>query len=271
MFQKKKIGAPPPILHARGAPGKRCYAIGDVHGCFDQLKSLFDEIEKDIRSRPPKPTFVVMLGDIIDRGPDSRRVIEFLRNYSSDLATLKCLSGNHEAALVEGVRRNRSMLSKWIAHGGLQCAMSYGALPSELIDKSDAEIETVLLQTIPEEHIRFLESFGDTIRFGDYLLVHAGLRPGVPLQQQSREDLHWIREEFLEVEYDHGFIIVHGHSIVPEPAIGLTKISIDTGAYAGGELTALGMEDEELWSVGVNAEGGRVIRFELKALVDVDN
>ena len=239
------------LAASRGAAGKRCYAIGDVHGCYDQLVQLFEEIDRDIQKRPSKPTFIIMLGDVIDRGPDSRKVIETLMSFSSDYADLKCVSGNHEAALLEGLRRNRSFLSKWIAHGGLQCAISYGVLPGELLEKSDAEIENVLLQTIPELHLRFLESFKDSVKFGDYLMVHAGLKPGVPIEQQSRDDLHWIREEFLEAEYDHGLVVVHGHSIVPRVKPTLTRIAIDTGAYQGGDLTALGIEDDKLWSIGV--------------------
>lgn len=233
------------LEQARGGEGKRCYVVGDIHGRHDLLQALLSEIESDMRGRPVKPTFLVSLGDVIDRGPASRKVIDTLIESNIQGLDIRCVSGNHESALIQGLTGKRSILPEWLRHGGLQCATSYGVYPHELKDKSALDIETILIQSIPKAHLTFMKAMSDTIRFGDYLLVHAGIRPGLTLSEQSRQDLHWIREDFLQSDALHEHVVVHGHSIVPQAELFLNRIALDTGAYRTGCLTAICLEEDE--------------------------
>ena len=112
---------------------------------------------------------------------------------------------------------------------------------------------------IPKEHVKFLESFDDSCRFGDYLFVHAGIRPGVELDQQRQSDLRWIRDPFLFDETDHGFVVVHGHTIRSEVEVRPNRIGIDTGAYRTGVLTALAIEGNESWLLDTRPTGEAVV------------
>lgn len=231
----------------RGAPGKRCYAIGDVHGRRDLLEVLFDKIASDMAGRESRETVLVLLGDVIDKGPDSRGVVDLLLKPLPFPARLICLKGNHEDTLVRGLRGETYLLTQWLKQGGLACARSYG-VDASLVDTQLLEvIEHNLAAAIPRAHLRFLESLADTVRFGDYLLVHAGLRPGVPLKDQTVEDLRWIRKPFLDSKADHGLMVVHGHSVTLEVEQRPNRIGIDTGAYTSGVLTALCLEDDQRW------------------------
>jgi serine/threonine protein phosphatase 1 len=230
----------------RGSPGKRCYAIGDVHGRLDLLDDLLRAIEADHQSRPRKEAIVVMMGDLIDRGPDSRGVVQRLKDRPPSFAKLYCILGNHEEALVRGLSGEGRLLPGWLEHGGYDCAKSYGVRIGDLFGRDEGYVEDALRDAVPEAHVRFLAGFVDSLRFGDYLLVHAGIRPGVPLSLQRGQDLRWIREEFLTSSADHGFVVVHGHTIAPDPEVRPNRIGVDTGAYKTGVLTALRIEDDEL-------------------------
>ena len=229
----------------KGPPGKRCYAIGDVHGRLDLLEGLFDIIRDHNKSRPKRQTTIVMLGDLIDRGPDSRGVIEFLRRPPEVGANLVCLKGNHEEMLLQGLSGNPDTLRKWVALGGDQCVKSYGIEPGSLLGQPADQVESILAAHIPLDHIEFLESFSDSARFGDFLLVHAGIRPGLPLNEQSPRDLRWIRKEFLTSDAQHEFLVVHGHSVTVDIEQRENRIGIDTGAYRSGLLTAVCIEDDQ--------------------------
>lgn len=229
----------------KGPAGKRCYAIGDVHGRLDLLKGLLSEIDSHNRARPPSKTTIVMLGDLIDRGPDSRGVIEFLRNAPDIGAGFVFLKGNHEEMLLRGLAGDPTTLTKWIALGGDQCVKSYGVEPGSLLGQSPETVESILASRIPLSHIRFLESFLDSARFGDFLLVHAGIRPGIPLEQQRPADMRWIRKEFLSSTVRHDYLVVHGHSVTIEVETHPNRIGIDTGAYRSGLLTAVCIEGDQ--------------------------
>ncbi|MEM9422697.1 MAG: metallophosphoesterase family protein [Pseudomonadota bacterium] len=227
-----------------GPDGKRVYAIGDVHGCYDELVTLCALIREDIAARPGRETSVVMLGDLIDRGPNSRGVIEFLTSNPFSPATMLTIRGNHEDILLKGLDGTPSLLKDWLQYGGTLCASSYG-IPAHTLSSMTAEqLEYTLLSKIPARHINFLRSSVDCIRFGDFFLVHAGVRPGIPLHKQAPQDLKWIRDDFLSSTANHGAVIVHGHSIVSEPTFLPNRIAIDTGAYQTGRLTALCIEGE---------------------------
>jgi serine/threonine protein phosphatase 1 len=229
----------------RGAAGKRCYAVGDVHGRLDLLETLFTQIAEHDAARPRRETTVVMLGDLIDRGPNSREVIERLMRPLPFPGRLICLKGNHEEMLGRGLGGEPQLLARWLEYGGRECARSYGLDVTLPITQSMEVLEHNLRSAIPDRHIRFLNSLPDTARFGDYLLVHAGVRPGTPLQDQLPGDLRWIRDGFLESGADHGFVVIHGHSIALRVEERVNRIGIDTGAYMTGILTAVWLEDSE--------------------------
>jgi serine/threonine protein phosphatase 1 len=230
-----------------GKPGARAYAVGDIHGRLDLLDRLLARIEADIAARPPKRTYIVFLGDLIDRGPDSAAVVERLRHYRPRHARPVFLAGNHEEVLLEILGGRGDVIADWTKFGGAECAASYGVDVDRMRRLPEEEALALLRAHVPRGHIEFLESFGDTFSFGDYLFVHAGIRPGVGLDDQERRDLRWIREPFLSDVKEHGFVVVHGHTIVPGVEERPNRIGIDTGAYRSGILTALAVEDEERW------------------------
>jgi serine/threonine protein phosphatase 1 len=236
---------------AKGRPrtprGRRAYAIGDVHGRLDLLMQLMAAIERDIEDRPQRKTSLIFLGDLIDRGPDSRGVIEYLRNFRHERLKPIFLGGNHEEVLLRLLNGERGILPSWLRYGGAQCLESYGFDPASLDVRSERASLAIIRDVIPQSHVTFIESFADTLRFGDYLFVHAGIRPGVDLSLQSQTDLRWIRSPFLEDQSDHGMIVVHGHTISNEVEVGPNRIGIDTGAYRTGRLSALALDGEERW------------------------
>ena len=230
-----------------GKEGARAYAVGDIHGRLDLLDDMLARIETDIRSRPPRRNFIIFLGDLVDRGPESAGVVERLRTYRPDFARTIFLSGNHEEVLLRLLAGETKILASWLRFGGAECARSYGIDPDSLSLVEEEAALQLLAAKVPREHAEFLESFADTFRFGDYLFVHAGIRPGIGLGEQDRHDLRWIRDPFLSDAKEHGFIVVHGHTIVERVEERPNRIAIDTGAYHSGVLTALAIEDEQRW------------------------
>ena len=197
--------------------------------------------------RPARKVLVVFVGDLIDRGPKSAQVVERLRKYKHPRVRPVFLLGNHEEVLLRILRGEADLITKWRWFGGSECLTSYGVDTARLNGMSDEDALEIVRNAIPERHVEFLESFDDSCRFGDYLFVHAGIRPGVDIDQQRQSDLRWIREPFLFDDTDHGFIVVHGHTIRPEVEIRPNRIGIDTGAYRTGVLTALAIEGPESW------------------------
>jgi serine/threonine protein phosphatase 1 len=230
-----------------GKAGARAYAIGDIHGRLDLLDLLLEQVEADIAKRPPRRNFVIFLGDLIDRGPDSAGVVERLLHYRPSYARPIFLAGNHEEVLLSMIAGEKGILPSWMKFGGVQCARSYGLDPDALrVLDEDAALQ-LLRAKVPRAHVEFLGSFADTFRFGDYLFVHAGIRPGIAVEEQDRHDLRWIREPFLSDAKAHGLIVVHGHTIVERVEERPNRIAIDTGAYHSGILTALAVEDDRRW------------------------
>ena len=220
--------------------GWRIYAIGDVHGCLDQLNRLLGAIEADLNQRPAK-AHLIFLGDIVDRGPDSAGVINRLLQGGLPGDQRTFLLGNHEEILLDCFDGNIETCGPWLQFGGLQTLESYGLSRAEIFDRVGA-LSDAMREVIPADHISFIRSFADYLQVGDYLFVHAGIRPEVSLDQQSAKDLRWIRDEFLDSPADHGMLVVHGHSIVPEIEVRLNRISVDTGCYRTGQLSALVLE-----------------------------
>jgi serine/threonine protein phosphatase 1 len=231
----------------RGLRGHRAYAVGDVHGRADLLDRILGEIEADIAKRPAKKTLLVFLGDLIDRGPSSAEVVETLRTYRRPGVHPVFLLGNHEEVLLRILGGEASLIDKWRWVGGAECLRSYGLDPERLTNVDESVALALVREAIPKEHADFLRSFVDTCSFGDYLFVHAGIRPGVALDDQRQADLRWIRNAFLNDDTDHGVIVVHGHTISRAVDEQPNRIGIDTGAYVNGVLTALAIEDSKRW------------------------
>lgn len=231
----------------RGADGARVYAVGDIHGRLDLLDEIIDQIARDSESRQPAKTFVVFLGDLIDRGPSSCGVVERLLHFKPEWATPIFLAGNHEEYLLRVLDGERGVLRDWMKFGGAECVRSYGIEPEGLDRLDETSAMRMVSAAVPPGHREFLRSFGDTFRFGGYLFVHAGIRPGVALEEQSKVDLRWIRDPFLADGKDHGYMVVHGHTIVDQVEERLNRIAIDTGAYRTGILTALAVEGAARW------------------------
>jgi serine/threonine protein phosphatase 1 len=225
--------------------GMRIYAVGDMHGCADLLFNLFTRIDEDLKARPTSVSVQVFLGDYIDRGPNSRQVIDLLiaRRQEHDIVLLK---GNHEDCALRFFN-DPTMLSAWKNIGGLSTIRSYGVPPPRGDDpRSLEELAAAFNHSMPDNHRRFLQGLALSFTCGDFFFVHAGVRPGIPLHEQSEQDLLWIREDFLLHEEYFGRVIVHGHTPAREPEICPNRVNIDTGAYATGRLTCLVLEDDQM-------------------------
>ncbi|MEO9130525.1 MAG: metallophosphoesterase family protein [Sphingomonas sp.] len=232
----------PRVWH--GPAGARAYAIGDVHGRLDLLARMLETIGRDKEQSASARTYLIVLGDIIDRGPDSRGVIELLMSLPDDRRTI-FLMGNHEEMMLRVLGGEPDAVHQWLTFGGYEFAQSYGVEVGRLASLSPADAANLIREKIPASHLAFIEGFADSFTFGDYLFVHAGVRPGRSLAEQDTHDLRWIREEFIEDDSDHGCMVVHGHTISAEPEERENRIGIDTGAYNSGVLTAVRIEGDQ--------------------------
>lgn len=246
-FFRRIFGGSSAVPPPRGAPNYRAYVVGDVHGRLDLLNQLIAKIEQDIEKRSSCQNLVVFLGDLIDRGPQSAGVIERLRQWEPRNGRVVVLCGNHEEVFLRVLAKEPGILADWLRFGGSDCLASYGLSPALVKGMGEVEALAEIAAAVPIEHKEFLNNLADTFAFGDYLFVHAGIRPGVALGGQTPKDLRWIRESFLEDLTDHGFVVVHGHTISPTAEEHVNRIAIDTGAYRSGLLTAVAIEGEERW------------------------
>jgi serine/threonine protein phosphatase 1 len=236
-------------LRFRTAPGwlprgRRVYAIGDVHGCKLQLVALHAAIEADLVARPSDAALLIHLGDYIDLGPDSAGVIELLAAGPPmpNVTTIN-LRGDHEHMLCQALAGDRAAATDWLWSGGRDALASWGIdadLPREAWEAA-----------LPPRHVAFLRNLVWSHREGDYLFVHAGIRPGVALARQARDDLLTIRQPFLWTEQDLGVVVVHGHSTNPAPVVAANRIGLDTGAGNGGKLTCAVLEDDRVGFMAV--------------------
>lgn len=230
--------------------GLRVYAIGDIHGRLDLLDDLLERIATDERGRcDGLETHYIFLGDLIDRGPDSRGVIERLLDLSKTVAHVRFLMGNHEQVFLRALEGDKRSLRFLDRIGGRETLNSYGITDEDYKTLGFEELAALAAERVPAEHVAFLAGFENMIMMGDYLFVHAGIRPGVSLEEQEHSDLYWIRDEFLSHKDSFGPIVVHGHSITSEIDLRANRIGIDTGAFASGKLTAIGLEGGERWFI----------------------
>ena len=220
--------------------GRRVYAIGDIHGCLEQLQALHAMIADDIAARPVDDAVLIHLGDYVDRGPDCAEVVEMLSvGPSVPGTTVVNLMGNHEEMAIQALSSGLAADgAQWMRNGGAESLLSW---------RVGRTVPQALWPTmIPFPHQRFLRELALTHRVGPYLFVHAGVRPGVPLASQQTADLLWIREPFLSFKKDLGAVVVHGHTPTREPVVRTNRIGIDTGAVMGGLLTCAILEGDRV-------------------------
>lgn len=224
--------------------GTRVYAIGDIHGRADLLDRLAGKISQDLVARPAQEAVTVFLGDYVDRGLDSRGVLE--RLAQGDFPTpFVALRGNHEDAMLRFLD-DPPVLKQWAMFGGLTTLTSYGVDPGKQMFRGGAPaVQDAFLSQFPRAHRRFLEETKFSVEFGDYFFCHAGVRPHVPLDRQDPGDLMWIRYEFLEYRGDFGKVVVHGHTPHTKVENLPNRINLDTHAFRSGVLTAVALEGEE--------------------------
>ena len=216
------------------------YAIGDVHGRADLLKALMRVIAEDAKDAPEKP-HLVFLGDYIDRGFQSADVIDTLIDLGrDDRFETTFLKGNHEQAMLHFLQ-NHQIGPDWAAFGGRETLVSYNIAPPKSVNSVEEwePIRKQLVNSIPQEHVEFLEGLTASHKIGPYGFVHAGVKPGVPYDDQKDEDRLWIREEFLNAPDKEDLFIVHGHTPVDAPFKDHRRVNVDTGAYFTGRLTAV--------------------------------
>ena len=236
--------------------GQRVYAVGDIHGRLDLFEALVAAIEADDAARAPAETLIVLLGDLVDRGADSKGVVEFARDLQRR-RPVRILAGNHEEMFLRSLS-DIETFRHFIRHGGRETLLSYGINHGQFQAASMEEAQQLASEAVPADHLAFLESFEDMIQLGDYLFVHAGIDPRLPIDQQRSRDLRWIREPFLSHEGSHGVVVVHGHTICDEPEDCGNRIGIDTGAFMSGRLTALILEGTARCYLEAAEEDGRV-------------
>lgn len=232
--------------------GQRVYAIGDIHGRYDLLCRMIARIEADEVGRPAAETTVILLGDLVDRGPDSAGVIATAREWAKR-RNVRILAGNHEEMFLGSFERDET-LRHFIRHGGRETLLSYPIEPDVYSRATLEELRAIMREAVPAEDIEFMKSMEDRIQIGDYVFVHAGVRPGVPLEEQKISDLRWIRGEFIEGPETRNFAVVHGHTILESPHVSPLRISLDTGAYSSGLLSAIGLEGTARWLISVQGE-----------------
>lgn len=205
---------------------ERVFVIGDIHGCLSTLKRLIDKIPWD-----PKNDRLIFIGDYIDRGEDPKGVVDFILSLKKESSKIECILGNHEVMFLDYLKgRNRDL---YLLNGGTTTLASYRA------DRKNKEDPLV-----PESHLSFFSNLKSYIELEDYYIVHAGFRPGKRIEDQSLEDMIWIRYEFIDSDYDFGKKVIFGHTPFREPFVTKTKIGIDTGAVYGNKLTCLQLPDE---------------------------
>lgn len=240
--------------------GDRIYAIGDIHGRIDLFDSLIGAIEQDDAAKARANTTVILLGDLIDRGPDSAAVVARAREWARN-RHLEFIKGNHEEMLIASLE-NADVLRGFLKYGGRETIMSYGIDEAFIDHAKPEELQQRMIEAIPRGDIEFLDSFTKLIRNGDYLFVHAGIRPQTPLDHQLGRDCRWIREPFLSHNGDFGAFVIHGHTIAEEPQVRSNRIGIDTGAFVFGALTAIGIEGTERWFLQAREdEAGAISTF----------
>jgi serine/threonine protein phosphatase 1 len=222
--------------------GQRVYAVGDIHGRLDLLEKLWAMIEADAANTGLRKT-VVFVGDYVDRGRHSKGVIDFLLKIKQD-ADVVCLRGNHDQAVLDFIT-DPKFYRTWKPFGAPETLLSYGVKPPRFDDEAEFEkARDEFVANCPQAHFEFLQSLPYSYELGGYFFVHAGVRPGVPLEEQDPQDMLWIREDFLFSRAEFEKVVVYGHTPVEQAGRRGPRLSIDTGAYATGRLSAAVLEGQ---------------------------
>ena len=241
----RRSKSPPPVsLPASVVAGARIYAFGDVHGRVDLLRRLFSAIEQDMGGSDPIQPVVVGLGDYMDRGPESKAVVQALVDAVPG-CELVAVRGNHEQMLVDFLEDPTRCGPAWLANGALETLQSYGVEVKKISRLDDAELQLIrdtFARNLPPAHLLLLQRLPLSYTSGDYFFVHAGVRSGVDLEHQAARDMLWIRSGFVEGDQPFAKVIVHGHTPVDQPYLGRYRINLDTGAYFTNRLTCLVLE-----------------------------
>jgi serine/threonine protein phosphatase 1 len=244
-FFKALRETPPQVAITRRVPnGTRVYCVGDIHGRDDLLEKMAERVKADMEGRSFDQVVTVFLGDYVDRSFGSMRVLERLSGSEWPTPVI-ALAGNHEELLVTFLK-DENVLEIWRHLGGLETLYSYGVeVGPSIVKREFKKIQTEFAKRLPDHHRHFLETLKTSVAIGDYFFCHAGVRPGVPLNRQHRDDLLNIRDPFLFSEVEHGKLVVHGHTPSVAPEIRPNRIGIDTAAYATNRLTCLVLEADE--------------------------
>lgn len=250
------LGPAPSAPQSAVPDGQRVYAVGDIHGRADLFAVLIEAIEADHRQRGGGESLVVLLGDLVDRGPDSAGVLRLAREWQA-ARPLRALMGNHEEMFLDAFTKE-DVLRHFLRHGGRETILSYPVDPKVYGEATLPETQAIMRAVVSAENLAFMQAMEEMIRVGDYLFVHAGIRPGVPLEQQRAGDLRWIRETFTTSTEDLGLTVVYGHTIYDQVELAPSRIGIDTGAYASGQLTALGLEGTKRWVIQTSTDGDTI-------------
>ena len=223
--------------------GQRFYVIGDIHGRCDLLDELILAIEEDDAQVGQAETTIIFLGDLVDRGPESARVIETARQWGKR-RKVRYLAGNHEEMFLQSFE-DKEMLRHFLKHGGRETVLSYGIKKKRYNELSLKELQAELHKLVPAEHRNFLAAMEDIMIAGDYVFVHAGIDPKRSIEDQKSSDMRWIRDRFLKHREPLSHVVVHGHTIFEDVEHTDYRIGIDTGAFRTGNLTALVLENDE--------------------------
>lgn len=260
LFNRPPKASAKALVPPRLEPGAVLWAVGDVHGRNDLLQPLIAEVVADLaRAEAPRRLFVG-LGDYVDRGADSRGVLDTLIELGRRPGVeCRFLRGNHEI-FFERFLADPDVGPRWCEHGGRAALASYGVTPPAFVTDTDgwAEASQAAAQALPDAHRAFLAELEPSFTCGDYFFAHAGARPGTPLAEQDPDDLMWIRSDFTEASEPFEKVVVHGHTPSPAFYMDERRIGLDTGAYATGVLTAMRFEDDRRELLHVRSVGGRV-------------
>jgi serine/threonine protein phosphatase 1 len=245
----------PQTRPAKFEDGRVGYAVGDIHGRADLLALMLERLEDraEIDARAAGPPIVIFLGDYVDRGPESDKVIDLLLSGRPNGFERRFLRGNHEQ-IMQAFMTDPMSARAWVLQGGAETFLAYGVTPPAAMTANENEWQAAaeaLRAAVPPTHIAFLDSLERYVTLGDYAFVHAGVDAGRSLEQQTDQDLYWVRERFLASKRPFSHRIVHGHTPVDKPYADERRIAVDTGAYASGTLTAARFEGEDVSFVSV--------------------
>ncbi len=237
--------------------GERVYAVGDIHGRLDLFNALIQAMEQDDAEAGSARTTFILLGDLVDRGPDSAGVVRRAREWQQQ-RNVRILGGNHEEMFLRSFE-DAEIMRHFLRHGGRQTVESYGVGREELGAADIEKAQKLMNKAVSLSEREYIAGFEDVIVVGDYVFVHAGIDPDVPLDAQRKSDLRWIREPFLSHAQPFEKVVVHGHTICNAPEVRGNRIGIDTGAYSSGRLTALVLEGSRRRFIeAVEGEDGKI-------------